>query len=294
MRIEVLDLHFQGVPQCMASFLLHAPQGPILIESGPSSCRGRLLQALRERGLAPADVKALLVTHIHLDHAGCAGFFAAQGVPIFVHHLGAPHLIEPSKLVASATRIYKDEMDTLWGEVLPVTAERIHPVEGDQVLQVAGLRIEAVETPGHARHHYAFAVGGDIFTGDAAGVRLPVPSAAPTPISVTAPPPEFDLENFCQSLDKLAARQPERLYLTHYGPVEDCQAHLSRLRERAQEVAGFVKERREWERDKLVRAYYDWHAEMGIRDALFDPYEKANPLFMSVDGLLRYWKKRQP
>lgn len=289
MRIDVLDLNFQGIPEAVASFLVHAPEGPLLVECGPSTTRDRLLEDLARHGIGPKDLKGILLTHIHLDHAGSAGYWASHGVPIYVHDQGAPHLVDPTKLVASATRIYQDRMQTLWGEIPPVPGEMVRALQGDQTLQIAGLEVSTLETPGHARHHHAFAIGDVIFTGDVAAVSLPVENPF---LSIPAPPPEFDLEMWLASIEKLLAHPAKALYLTHFGRVENPKAHFEQLRERLPVVTAFVGERRDWDHAKLVEAYYDLHRQMGLPEAQFEAYEKANPLFMSVDGLLRYWKKR--
>ena len=287
--IEVLDLNFQGRPQCVAAFLLHHPAGPILVECGPATVRPQLLQLLAQRSLQPKDIRALLVTHIHLDHAGDAGWWTQQGVPLIVHPAGAPHLIDPSKLLQSAGRIYGESMQRLWGEIIPCPADKVELAPLDAPLPGELRDIVAWNTPGHARHHLAFAWRDQVLTGDVAGVCLP---GGQSTLSVPAPPPEFELEVWLESLDKLSALQAQSLFLTHFGQVTEVESHLKRLRERLQEVCKFVGERRDQERDALIEAYTEWQRPLFEDDALFDRYQQANPLFMSVDGLLRYWKKR--
>lgn len=289
MSIEVLDLHFQGRPQCVAAFLVHAPEGKILVECGPATSRPYLLQELADRGVQPTHIQALLLTHIHLDHAGDAGFWAQQGVTVYVHPVGAPHLLDPSKLLVSAGRIYGDHMDRLWGEIVPCPPENVVAWSPDQPRNICGLEITGWDTPGHARHHLSYQIGKELLAGDVAGVRLPGSEF----ISVPAPPPEFEEEVWQQTIGKLEALDLERIYLTHFGPVDDVRGHFASLQERVAAVAGFVGERRaQMGREELVQAYTEWQKPHFPDAATFDRYEQANPLFMSVDGLLRYWKKR--
>jgi len=288
MSIEVLDLEFQGRPQCVASFLVTTAGRPLLVECGPATCRPQLLAGLAKHGLKPQDLQALLVTHIHLDHAGDAGWWAQQGVPVVVHPLGAPHLIDPSKLIISAGRIYGEAMQRLWGEILPCPQDKVVVAELDRPLALEGVEITAWDSPGHARHHLAYQVGSDLLTGDVAGVKLPAGDF----LSVPAPPPEFEREVWLSTIDKLAELPVERLFLTHFGPHLDVASHWQELRGRIQEVAEFVHERQDWDRQKLIDAYAAWQRPEFPDQASFDRYEQANPLFMSIDGLLRYWKKR--
>lgn len=288
-KIQVIDLHFQDRPQCVAAFLVEAPQGHLLIECGPATCRQQLLASLQAQGLQPGHLKALLLTHIHLDHAGDAGWWAQQGVPVYVHPVGAPHLIDPSKLLQSAGRIYGEHMERLWGEILPCPSERVVAWTPDSTLEIAGLPIEALDTPGHARHHLAYRIGENLFCGDVAGVRLPGQERA---ISVPAPPPEFEQEVWLATLARLRQLPLKTLYLTHFGPCSEVEAHWQQLGECIQSVAEFVGQRQQIPRDQLVEEYTRWQRARLGDDATFDRYEQANPLFMSVDGLLRYWKKR--
>ena len=288
MSIEVLDLEFQGRPQCVASFLVTTDQRPLLVECGPATCRPQLLAALQRHGLKPQDLQALLVTHIHLDHAGDAGWWAQQGVPVVVHPLGAPHLIDPSKLIASAGRIYGEAMERLWGEILPCPSDRVIIAKLDQPLPLEGVEITAWDSPGHARHHLAYQVGPDLLTGDVAGVKLPAADF----LSVPAPPPEFEREVWLTTIDKLAELPVDRLFLTHFGAHGNVQQHWQELRRRVDEVAEFVHQRQDWDRQKLIEAYAAWQRPEFPDQDSYDRYEQANPLFMSIDGLLRYWKKR--
>ncbi len=293
-EIHVLDLNFQGIPEVTAAYLIAGPEGPILIETGPGSTLNTLLDKIRAHGFQPEQVKHVLVTHIHLDHAGAAGWWAQQGAQIYVHSFGAKHLIDPEKLLASAGRIYGDKMDTLWGEMLAAPADKVTEVFDNDVLQVAGLEIKALETPGHARHHHVFVLGDVAFAGDAAAARLPGWGFPDVP----APPPEFDLEVWEATLDRLLAQNFQRIYPTHFGPVDDVKGHLQAVKALVRETAVFVHTKMQdgVSRDELVAVYENWFAERaraaGLTEAAINQYATANPLYMSVDGIMRYWRKR--
>lgn len=292
-QIDVLDLEFQGSPHVIASFLVHGPQGPVLIEPGPGSTLPTLLAGLEERGVRPGDVRDVLVTHIHLDHAGSAGWWAQQGARIFVHGIGAPHLVDPSKLLGSATRIYGDRMDSLWGEVLPAPAERVVAVEDGEVLEVGGLEITAVETPGHAWHHHVWVLGDIAFAGDAAGILLPGNDW----IDLPAPPPEFDLPAWKTTLERLRGLGLSTLYRTHFGTGSDPQRELAVFEQTLIQGVEWVREmlERQMDRDGMVREFSRRMRararNLGVSDEDALRYELSNPRSMSVDGIARYLRK---
>ena len=292
--IHILDLNFQNVPNTIASYLIIGPDGPVLVETGPGSTTETLVSKLSEHGYRPSDIKHILVTHIHFDHAGSAGWWALQGAQVYVHHFGARHLIAPEKLIASATRIYGDKMDTLWGAILPAPAEKITELHDGDTVDVAGLSFQVIETPGHARHHHVFRLGNIAFTGDALGIALPNATMKDLP----APPPEFDKEAWHETLNHLESERFETVYPTHFGPVDDVQGQIDGIRQLLDESAEFVKERMDkgLERDDLVDTYIAWNQDRarsaGLNEAQIHQYHTANPLDMSVDGIIRYWKKK--
>jgi glyoxylase-like metal-dependent hydrolase (beta-lactamase superfamily II) len=294
MRIETLDLGFQGQPRVIASFLLHGPGGPVLVESGPGSTLPTLLARLEERGVQPADVKDVLVTHIHLDHAGAAGWWAQQGARVWVHSVGAPHLVDPSKLLSSATRIYGDRMEILWGEVLPAPADRVHTVEDGDTLEVGGLRITAIDTPGHAWHHHVYKLDDIAFTGDAAGIQLP----GERWIDLPAPPPEFDHEAWKRTLDRLRGLGLRTLYRTHFGASSDVDDELDRFEETLNLGIDWIRGMLDQglEREQMIEKFSGLMrsraVELGLDEADTRAYELANPRVMSVDGITRYLRKR--
>lgn len=295
MKIYTLDLNFQGLPQTIAAYLVVGPDGAVLIETGPGSTLPTLQAQLQKHGYSPSDIKDVLVTHIHLDHAGAAGWWATQGATVYVHHFGAQHLIDPGKLMASASRIYGDKMDNLWGTMVPAPAEQVVALYNNEQFEVAGLTFTALETAGHARHHHVFKLGQIGFAGDAAGVRLP----GSTFIDVPAPPPEFDREAWLDTLQRLQAMGFEQLYPTHFGPIDEVAAHLTQFGQLVNDCTEWVRQQMATglSRDEMVTAYEQWTRERGLAAGIdadtMALYEIANPLYMSVDGIRRYWQKRE-
>ncbi|GIK57841.1 MAG: MBL fold metallo-hydrolase [Chloroflexi bacterium] len=292
--IHTLDLHFQGETETIATYLVQGTEGWVLVETGPGSTLLTLQAQLRQHGVQPADVQHVIVTHIHFDHAGAAGWWAQNGATIYVHYFGAAHLINPEKLIASATRIYGDQMERLWGQLLPAPAEKVVSLHDGDVIAVAGLTFTAVETPGHARHHHVIKLGNVAFTGDVAGMKL---GSRPL-LDIPAPPPEFDLEAWQASLDKLLGMGLERIYPTHFGAVENVSEHLQAVKMLVYESAHFVQQKMAEgvARDDLIAQYTVWNhgraQAAGLSAESIRKYEIANPLYMSVDGMMRYWRKR--
>jgi glyoxylase-like metal-dependent hydrolase (beta-lactamase superfamily II) len=224
-NIHTIDLNFMGLSGAIAVYLIPHRDGAILVECGPGSTFPRLEQAIQEQGYALTDITDVLLTHIHLDHAGAAGRLAQTGSRIHVHPVGAPHLIDPEKLLASAGRIYGDMMGPLWGEFLPVPAENLKVVEDGEVMEIGELQIRAVDTPGHAYHHYAYFYKEVCFSGDIAGVRM----RGVRHVRLPMPPPEFNLELWRQSLEKLKNESFQTIAPTHFGLFSDPDWHLRRV-----------------------------------------------------------------
>lgn len=292
--IHTIDLHFQNVPQIIASYLVQGDSGLALIETGPSTCLPAMQAGLDALGYQAADIQHVLLSHIHFDHAGAAGWWAKQGAQIYVHHFGAKHLIDPSRLLASATRIYGEAMDSLWGELIPIPAEQVTALHDNDVIQVGDLRFTALDTPGHARHHMTYALDDVAFTGDVAAIHLPGHAW----VDVPAPPPEFDLDAWHESLARLGSHKFARIYPTHYGPIDEPSSHFAQVKETVSAVANFVAERLKAgdERDAILAQYEAWlegrMQKAGIDTADIITYKTVNPMDMSVDGLIRYWRKR--
>lgn len=294
MNIHTLDLGFQGMPHAIAAYLVAAPDGPILFETGPGSTRATLVAEIEARGYALADVRQVFVSHIHLDHAGAAGWLAGQGARVYVHPIGAPHLVDPSRLLASAGRIYGDAMDRLWGETVPAPAEQVTAVTDGQIVRVNGIDVGVVDSPGHARHHNVYVVGDVAFTGDIGGVRIDGSGMLDLP----AVPPEFDRESWYRSLDRLEDLNLSAVYPTHFGRVENVTRHWRDLRALIGESTGFIQGMLAMGADRatVIRAYTDWNrgraAAVGATQANIGQADLANPLAISVDGIIRYWQKR--
>ncbi|MBB5036139.1 MBL fold metallo-hydrolase [Prosthecobacter dejongeii] len=232
MRVHTLDLQFQNTPGLIAAYLVESGHELALIETGPGSTLPALQQALQLKGFQPKDVRHVLVTHIHLDHAGAAGWWAQQGAQVYCHPSAARHLVDPSRLVDSARRVYAEQMDTLWGAMLPAPEDNVTALADGESIHIGETQITAWDTPGHARHHHAFVMGDACFTGDVAGLRL-----GPQPyLSVTSAPPQFDPPAYIASVDRLLAAKFSRLYLTHFGEVTEVENHLSGYRRRIEEV----------------------------------------------------------
>ena len=293
MLIHTLDLNFQNTAEAIAAYLVIGPTGPVLVETGPGSTLPVLLERLAALGVRPADIAHVLVTHIHLDHAGAAGWWARQGATVYVHHVGAPHLIDPSKLLASATRIYGAQMGPLWGEFLAAPAERVCVLHDGEAVEAGGLRFVAHDTPGHARHHLAYQLEDMLFTGDVGGIRL---NARPY-LQVPMPPPEFELEVWLASVEKLRALRCARLYLTHFGAVEKVDDHWAELLALLPQAPAVVRAALQHGADRaaVLAQFTEWEVERRQTAHLapddMRPYQFVNPLDMSVDGMMRYWSK---
>jgi glyoxylase-like metal-dependent hydrolase (beta-lactamase superfamily II) len=270
-QLHAVDLMYQRVPGSIGSWAIEGPKGWVVVESGPASTWEALRSGLRALDVSPGDVSALLLTHIHLDHAGGAWQFAGAGVPIHVHHVGAPHLVDPARLERSARRVYGDRYDALWGPMRPCDPDLIHATSDGDIVEAAGLRFEAIESLGHANHHHAWHVlgSGDLFTGDAVGMRVPGTDW----ITVPMPPPEFDPDLWSHTLDRIAEGPWDRFHLTHGGTVTETQAHLAQLRHSmATQVEWLVHSRGMEGR---------WEAYAAVLRASADPYDVPDPLFQA-------------
>jgi len=261
-----ISLPFQGEPEIVGSYLFSGRDEIALIDPGPGSMLEAQLAAIREAGFDPADVTHLLLTHIHLDHAGMTGSLLRHmpRATVYVHSKGAPHLIDTSKVIASAERIYGDQMKELWGTIESVPEERLRIIEGDDILTIADRRLEVHYTPGHAVHHviYFDVHSGELFCGDVAGVRL-------------------------QDVD-------------YVRPPRNVTQHLERLRERLYAWGDFVlSAMRDGKNESEIIALLIAHTEPELQRATGDPhalkrYEIATNYAMTVQGYMRYWTKKHP
>jgi glyoxylase-like metal-dependent hydrolase (beta-lactamase superfamily II) len=276
-----IDLNHQA-PGIVASYLLETDDGPALFDCGPTTCIPALKKGLAERGVDLTDVRHLLLSHIHLDHAGAAGVLVREHPALQVHvsGVGAPHLVDPSKLDASARRLYGDAFDVLWGELAPVPESNIHVV-GDRVVG-----LDCFPTPGHAWHHVSYTdTGGTLYAGDAAGVRLQGGSFVMPP----CPPPELDLEAWERTIVEIEHRMPARLALVHFGLFEDVESHLARLRETLGRWGEWVEDGMD-EQTFVAAASEDMSR---VDPELVDEYQRAGPCWHHFRGLERYWRKKR-
>jgi len=273
--VRAVDLRHLGRDRVICAFLLDG----VIVDPGPASCLAVLLEALGDE-----QPEALLLTHIHLDHAGAAGSLARRfpELEVYVHEVGAPHVVDPSRLLRSAARLYGADMDRLWGEVLPVPEDRLRVLQGGE--DVRGFQV--AYAPGHASHHvvYAHARSGVVFAGDVAGVRIPPATLVVPP----TPPPDIDLPAWVGSVELVESFEPEALALTHFGLVADVQPHLAALRTELQRLdaddgsAGH---------DAFIGAVREQRAAAGDADVVA-AYEQAAAAEQMWLGLERFWSRR--
>jgi glyoxylase-like metal-dependent hydrolase (beta-lactamase superfamily II) len=291
-EVQCIDLMFQGKKGAIASYLLETTRGGILVESGPGSTIPALISGLDALGLDIKDISDVLLTHIHLDHAGAAGWLSRQGINIHVHPNGAQHLLDPSKLLNSAERIYGDSMSTLWGEFLPVIPKRLIVHQDGDLIEIDNLRLLALDTPGHAKHHFVYITDHLCFSGDIGGIRL----SGSNHVFLPTPPPEFNLEIWKASIEKISRHKIARIAPTHFGIFDQATQHLLAVElylddlnlwlEKVMRMHGSVD---------LLSDYKDWlrsrYTSEKMRPQLPADYELVNPVSMSLAGLQRYWNK---
>jgi glyoxylase-like metal-dependent hydrolase (beta-lactamase superfamily II) len=276
-----LDLHYFGTRRVIGVYLLETRDGPALFDCGPASTVPALEERLAEHALDVTDVRHLLLSHIHLDHAGAAGVLVRQhpGLQVHVSEIGAPHLVDPGRLERSARRLYGDAFDTLWGELAPVPEANLH-VAGERVVG-----LDCFPSPGHASHHVCYLdEEGMLYAGDAAGVRIQ-PGRHILPVT---PPPDVDVEAWHRTIDEIEARRPARLALVHFGVVDEPEEHLAQLRGQLDLWAARVRDGASEE--EFVAAA---RADLAADESDVDAWEKAAPLWQSYAGLRRYWEKRR-
>ncbi len=293
---RVIDLEFLGQREVIATAVIDTPEGVLLVDPGPGSCLAHLRQELDAAGIGIGDVRGVLVTHIHLDHAGATGTIVREypRVTVYVHERGAPHLIDPAKLIASATRLYGAEMDRLWGEFAPVPETRVVALRGGEALPFHGHVIDVLAAPGHASHHVAYhdTATGILYAGDTGGIRI---GERPYVLPPT-PPPDIDVEAWLHSIEQFRLRQPSGVFVTHFGLHTDAAAHLTMLTDELNAWHRVSRELMDTE-DEAVRVtrFVDGVmariAERIGADAA-GAYGAAVPLDHCWQGLERYWKKR--
>ena len=294
--VHVLDTWQLGRPGIIAATAVETDEGLVLFDTGPESTFENVAAELRKVGLAAADVRHVFLSHIHFDHAGAAWRFAELGATIYVHPRGASHLLDPRKLIESATRIFGDEMEKLWGRIAPVPEQSLRVLHDMDAVGVGPLEVRAIVTPGHASHHHVYHWEDNLFGGDIAGVRLG--GGPPIPPFV---PPELHVESWQDSIKKIRALNPARLYLPHFGLVKDSvSAHLDALDERVRRWANWFRDRIRAGDDEqqLTLAFAAYEAEDlragGATEEQVRDYETADPSYMAVSAAQRYWRKYHP
>lgn len=298
-RVWAIDLGFQGWDQVIYVYLLAAPDELALIETGPASTLPALRAGVAAAGFDFGQLSKIFVSHIHLDHSGGAGAIVREQpqAEVYVHPVGAPHLVDPSRLVSSAARLYGERMDALWGEVVGVPEERVRPLNDGETVEAAGRVLSALFTPGHASHHVAYWEPelGAVFTGDVGGVRMPGSAYALAP----APPPELAPDEWEVSTERLRQAGARRMYLTHGGPFDDVGEHLDQLMPNLAEVEAICREAMlAGEDDEAVTARIQAHTEARIGAAREDDpgivqrYGWASPSVLSALGFRRLLARR--
>jgi glyoxylase-like metal-dependent hydrolase (beta-lactamase superfamily II) len=294
--LDIIDLRFQGRDRVIATAVLRGPQGLTLVDPGPTSCLPALEDGLARLGGTLADVRQILLTHIHLDHAGATGRIVARvpDVSVAVHERGAPHMIDPAKLLASATRLYGDRMETLWGAFEPVPASQVQVLSGRERLDIGGRALRVAYTPGHAVHHVSYLdeTDGTAYVGDTCGICVVKDyTIAPTP------PPDIDLELWDRSLDAIDGWNPTALLVTHFGTVANARAHVARFRTVLVKTGELVRQslaqgESDEERGAAFVTLMRAEARGWLSEREAAALELAAPFEQIWAGLARYWRKR--
>lgn len=291
--IQIIDLQHMGNSQTIAAFLVESTEGLIVMETGPYSTFPQLKKGIEDCGYKVSDIKHVFLTHIHFDHAGAAWAFAEQGAKIYVHPFGAPHLAEPERLVDSARKIYREMMDVLWGDIRPIAKDRLVTPQDQETYTIGNRTFKAWYTPGHAIHHIAWQMGEVMFTGDIAGVQI-----GKGPVVAPLPPPDIHLEQWQNSIALLRKIQPEKIYITHFGEKDHIFPQLDALERNIRLQADWVKahldngDSIEQMTPVFTQNFMEELTSQGLSKEEANRYMDANPIWMSIAGLVRYWKKK--
>jgi glyoxylase-like metal-dependent hydrolase (beta-lactamase superfamily II) len=305
-----VDLKFRGSPNVIATAVASDAGGVALVDPGPESCLETLELGLNGLGIRLADVTHILLTHVHLDHAGATGTLVRRcpSLKVFVHERGTPHLIDPTRLVKSATRLWGDQMQVLWGEVAPVPASNIVTLSGGRIsesggrvlsdppgpIAAAGRVFDVAYTPGHASHHVSFLdrSSGVAFVGDVAGIRIRGDYVRPP-----TPPPDIDVELWIASAARVERWDPATMFLTHFGPSDHVRPHLQSLAENLRASAEWVRASllepgSDEDRARRYAEYVNRELQRHLTDEQILPHHVGAPFEVSWLGLARYWRKK--
>ena len=292
--INIIKLTLDLLPMAIATHLVETSEGPILLETGPHSALPKLKAGLAEHGYKMEDIKHVFLTHIHLDHAGAAWAFAEHGATIYMHPLGKKHMVDPSKLLASAKMIYKEMMEPLWGTLKPIPAEQIMIVEHGKSYTVGDVEIVAWNTPGHAVHHAAYQIGQSLIAGDVAGAK----DERVGYITPPCPPPDINIEDWMNSISLLESLDLTEIYLSHFGKVTDLVNHFTALKTILWDWANFMLPHYQAGTPpaKVIPQFLA-HVDQQLINAGVSKEDMAacrnfNPPDMAVFGIMHYWKKK--
>ena len=290
--IKTIDLNFQGIKSTVACFLLKINKELALIECGPESCLKNLKNEIKKNGEDVKNIKHVFLTHIHLDHAGAAWWFAKQGANIYVHPFGERHLVNPEKLLSSAEIIYGDNMKRLWGNIKGIDKNKVISVNDKERIKINDVEIKALHTPGHAKHHISWVIGDSIFTGDVAGAKI-----NHGPLVPACPPPDINIEEWGKSLEIIKKENPKYLYFTHFGKFSYNEREVVDLQNTLKEWLIWVKKNEDIGEPILIEKF-ESYINKSLKNKLIDDetieqYYIANPPYMSILGLKRVLMKNK-
>ena len=290
--IKTIDLNFQGIKSTVACFLLKINKELALIECGPESCLKNLKNEIKKNGEDVKNIKHVFLTHIHLDHAGAAWWFAKQGANIYVHPFGERHLVNPEKLISSAEIIYGNNMKRLWGDIKAINENKVIPVKDKERIKINDMEIKALHTPGHAKHHISWVIGDSIFTGDVVGAKI-----NNGPLVPACPPPDINIKEWEKSLEIIKKENPKYLYFTHFGKFSYKKSEVIDLQNTLKEWLKWVKKNEDIKEPILIEKFKKYFNK-SLKNKLIDEetieqYCIANPPYMSILGLKRVLMKNK-
>jgi glyoxylase-like metal-dependent hydrolase (beta-lactamase superfamily II) len=291
--ILTIDLNFLEKPGTIGVYLVPHHAGALLIETGPTSTVHNLVYSLGQHGFSPSDITDVFLTHIHLDHAGAAGWWARQGARIHAHPNGIPHLVNPEKLLSSAALVFGKQLDSLWGGFLPVPAAQLNSLKDETRITIGGINIQALDVPGHATHHLAYLIGDVCFTGDIGGIRVHNQRY----ISLPMPPPDLNINHWRASIRKLMKHHPQVIVPTHFGMYHDAEWHFNAALNLLDDIELWIESTmpRNLSLNILREEYAQYESNRarraGIDELAAVSQQIANPSTMAAEGIMRYWKK---